>query len=98
MSSTRRMERDLPRWGWQERAACRDADIGLFFGREGERQSERERRERAAKRICARCPVREACLEQAVRVPENYGGWGGYTEAERASERRRRRRQASQAA
>jgi WhiB family redox-sensing transcriptional regulator len=37
----------------------------------------------AAKRICAGCPVRTACLQHAVDAAEPTGVWGGATPAER---------------
>ena len=40
-------------------------------------------RERQAKAICARCPVRIECLEYAVRIREPHGIWGGLNELER---------------
>jgi WhiB family transcriptional regulator, redox-sensing transcriptional regulator len=90
------IRRELPRpaWGWADSAACRGEDLNLFFGLDGERGPERERRERKAKRICAGCPVRPDCLEYAVSRPEKYGTWGNLNEDERASERRRRLRNA----
>ncbi|KII00545.1 transcription factor WhiB [Streptomonospora alba] len=69
----------------------------LFFGPDGERQPEREIRERKAKEICAQCPVRTECLDYAISRPEKYGTWGGLNEDERASERRRRMRRANAA-
>jgi WhiB family transcriptional regulator, redox-sensing transcriptional regulator len=91
-----RRQANLPRpiWGWQDAAACRGEDLVLFFGPDGERQPEREIRERKAKAICSRCPVRNECLDYAVARPEKYGTWGGLNEEERASERRRRMRRA----
>ncbi|WP_017602998.1 WhiB family transcriptional regulator [Nocardiopsis alkaliphila] len=86
-----------PAWGWQNSAACLGEDLSLFFGPEGERQAERELRERRAKRLCAGCPVRTSCLDHAVSRPEKYGTWGGLNEEERTSERRRRMRRANAA-
>lgn len=99
MSQVRRQANRLvaPQWGWQDAAACRGEDIGLFFGPDGERQPEREIRERKAKAICVTCPVRAECLEYALSRPEKYGVWGGLNEEERASERRRRMRRANAA-
>ncbi len=48
-------------------------DLVLFFGPDGERQPEREIRERKAKQICMGCPVRTECLDYAVSRPEKYG-------------------------
>jgi WhiB family transcriptional regulator, redox-sensing transcriptional regulator len=39
--------------------------------------------------VCESCPVREACLEEAMRSQERFGVWGGLGAVER--ERRRRR-------
>jgi len=77
--------------GWQERASCQAAEATAFFAPDSERIREREKREAAAKRVCAQCPVRQACLEHAVSVPEQFGIWGGMTEVERQEELRRRR-------
>ena len=77
--------------GWQERAACQAAEATAFFAPDSERIREREKRETQAKRVCAECPVRQACLEHALSVPEQFGIWGGLTELERQEEARRRR-------
>ena len=96
MSQVRRqLARPRPSWGWQDDAACRGEDLVLFFGPDGERQPERDIRERKAKAICAQCPVRAECLDYALSRPEKYGTWGGLNEDERASERRRRMRRAA---
>lgn len=83
-----------PSWGWQDSAACRGEDLVLFFGVDGERQPDREIRERKAKQICFGCPVRTECLDYAISRHEKHGTWGGFGEDERASERRRRMRKA----
>lgn len=89
-----RHEFPRPSWGWQDDAACKGEDLVLFFGVEGERQAEREIRERKAKQVCVGCPVRQECGDYAVSRPEKYGYWAAMSEDERASERRRRQRQA----
>jgi WhiB family transcriptional regulator, redox-sensing transcriptional regulator len=71
-------------WDWQLRAACRDIDTDVFFHPEHERGPAKDRRDRRAKRVCARCPVIEACRRHALGVREPYGVWGGMTVAERA--------------
>lgn len=38
---------------------------------------------RAAKRICADCPVKQECLTVALENHEQYGLWGGLSERER---------------
>ncbi|WP_405498284.1 WhiB family transcriptional regulator [Streptomyces sp. NBC_00096] len=70
-------------WQWQSRAACRELGSTRFFHPAGERGEDREERDAAAKRICAGCPVREACLGYALRTREPFGVWGGLTEEER---------------
>lgn len=44
-----------------------------------------------AKAVCAECPHRQLCLDQALERNE-YGVWGGTDEHERAVIRRRRAR------
>jgi WhiB family redox-sensing transcriptional regulator len=65
--------------GWNAQAACATADPDLFFpepGTPAERIAE-------AKQICARCPVRQACLEDALRRGEPDAICGGLTARER---------------
>ena len=79
--------------GWQYRAACRGEDAEMFFAPNYfERKEEKEAREAQAKDICARCPVREECLEYALRNREPHGIWGGLNESERKSLIRSRER------
>lgn len=72
---------------WREEAVCRETDPELFFptathGRVYEEQVA------AAKAVCARCPVRAQCLQDAlVGIP--VGIAGGLTEGERRALRRR---------
>jgi WhiB family redox-sensing transcriptional regulator len=46
---------------------------------------------REAKKICADCPVREQCLDHAMKFQE-YGVWGGLTANERRVMKRRLKR------
>lgn len=85
-----------PNWSWMKYAACRGQDLRLFFGREGERQPERDVREQKAKAICSECPVRRKCLDFALDAKQS-GFWGGLNDDERASEHRRRLRRAAKA-
>jgi WhiB family redox-sensing transcriptional regulator len=73
---------------WASKAACRGRDLELFFGVEGERGDARNIRETEAKQICLRCPVREACLEDAMAHHDRHGVFGGMTADERADARR----------
>lgn len=70
-------------WSWRSLARCQDLDSSLFFSPDGERGPTRRRRERAAKAVCARCPVQQQCAAYAVANHEPYGVWGGLTETER---------------
>lgn len=70
-------------WEWQERGSCRETDPTLFFHPQNERGLSRLRRDRAAKAVCARCPVRMECADYAIRAREPYGVWGGLTEEDR---------------
>lgn len=75
-----------------EFAPCRYVDRELFFAPDGERQPEREVREREAVAVCGPCPVREECLDHGLAVDARAGVWGGLTEEQLSAERRRRQR------
>lgn len=80
---------------WQHLAACRGVDAVYFFAPNYfEKRSEKNAREAVAKEICARCPVREDCLEYALDVREAHGTWGGLNEMERRALLRQRTRRA----
>jgi WhiB family transcriptional regulator, redox-sensing transcriptional regulator len=76
---------------WRQDAACKGADIDLFFAIDDEGIGH-------AKEICAVCPVRHECLEWALTNHQDDGIWGGFTEVERRRIRRRRRTAARVAA
>jgi WhiB family transcriptional regulator, redox-sensing transcriptional regulator len=61
---------------WRELAACRGADLDLFFPERGESAG-------PARQVCARCPFRQACLDYAITNRIVHGIWGGLTERER---------------
>jgi len=89
-------ERCVDGWQWQQRGACAGLEESRFFHPENERGTERERREAAAKHVCAQCPVVVQCREHALLVGEPYGVWGGLGEGERRAilgQRRRTRRE-----
>lgn len=65
---------------------CAETDPEVFFPENG-----RVDLARKAIEICDRCPVRNACLEIAVRDCE-HGVWGGTTENQRRKIRADRRR------
>ncbi len=53
----------------------------LFFGPEHEAAVKKERREAAARALCATCPARLACLDRALAGRDKHGVWGGLVEA-----------------
>jgi len=87
---------ELP--AWMSYGACRDSDPDLFFGVDpgfgcyGELKAERVAREKAAKAVCADCPVQDLCLKFAMAAPEQDGVWGGLTDKERRRMRQAARR------
>ncbi|TMK67513.1 MAG: WhiB family transcriptional regulator [Actinobacteria bacterium] len=69
---------------WQRRAACRGPEARLFFPPSAtETRPARAQREARAKAICATCVVRGECLEEALRLRDFHGIWGGLNEHER---------------
>jgi WhiB family redox-sensing transcriptional regulator len=77
---------------WSDLAACKGR-TDYFFTTDGEKPRDRINRETVAKAICAKCPVVEECLEQAIHAEER-GIWGGTTDSERVALVRRRTRKA----
>jgi WhiB family transcriptional regulator, redox-sensing transcriptional regulator len=70
-------------WAWQKRGVCRGR-AHFFFYEDGDRIGGPPRhRELRARQLCEQCPVRAQCAAYALRLPEPYGIWGGFTEAER---------------
>ena len=61
---------------WREEAACRGADLALFFPGRGESAG-------LARLICASCPVRRPCLDYAIRHGITSGIWGGLADRDR---------------
>jgi WhiB family transcriptional regulator, redox-sensing transcriptional regulator len=74
---------------WWELAACRSADPELFFpitsAAAGHPDIAR------AKAMCARCHIRDRCLDYAIDSHQVHGVWGGTTEEERRRIAARRR-------
>lgn len=82
--------------GWQRLASCRGEDSVFFFAPAYfEKRGEKLAREAVAKRICASCPVIEACLEFALATREGHGVWGGLNETERRAILKAQTREAS---
>ena len=62
---------------WRASALCAQVDVGeLFYPERGQPTHE-------AKAVCAACPVRVECLEDAIDHGEAYGIWGGTSPRER---------------
>ncbi len=73
---------------WQQYAECVNlAGEVDFFPARGESV-------RDAKAVCTVCPVKNECLEFALRLKVAHGVWGGLSERERRSLRRERHRAA----
>lgn len=66
---------------WMESAACRGL-THLFFPPPAERPQARDRREDAARSVCASCAVQATC-QVFARDNHEYGFWGGESEDER---------------
>lgn len=69
---------------WMARGACTNVPPSTFFPSDGVGVE-------VARRICADCPVREPCLEHALRHHIDHGVWGGCSERERRRILKRRR-------
>jgi WhiB family transcriptional regulator, redox-sensing transcriptional regulator len=69
---------------WMAYGNCSDGDPSLFFPSDGVGVE-------IARRVCADCPVKEPCLEYALRNRIDHGVWGGASERERRRILKRRR-------
>lgn len=69
---------------WMRRGNCRDEPPSLFFPSDGIGVE-------IARQLCATCPVKEPCLEYALRNRIDHGVWGGASERERRRILRQRR-------
>lgn len=72
---------------WMYDAACRHLDTNIFFP-DPEHTAHAAHAAQAAQRICAKCPVRDACAAYALDQHELRGVWGGLTERDRRRIRR----------
>ncbi|WP_435969329.1 WhiB family transcriptional regulator [Streptomyces sp. Qhu_M48] len=66
------------------RGLCTELDPDLFFPERVNAATIH-----AVKSICVDCPIRTACLNQALDNGEQYGIWGGLDERELRTLRRR---------
>lgn len=75
---------------WQEDALCTQYDPSLFIGTDtGTKEQSRKFKPTEALKICARCPVKQTCLDYALEAQKEfrlYGVWGGVTERVRQEE------------
>lgn len=82
MSALRLLLRRPDEDDWMDDALCAEVGTDLFFPEKGEPAA-------AARRLCARCGVRDECLEYALSTEINptrdyrHGIYGGTTPAER---------------
>lgn len=75
---------------WRERAICLNRGVSFFPERNLSLAAK-------AKAVCAMCPVRAECLDEAIANKERFGIWGGMDQEERRKEARRRRQEAAKA-
>jgi WhiB family redox-sensing transcriptional regulator len=71
---------------WRRRAACRDMGTDVFFpaGRSGRSPG----MVKEARKVCARCVSKPACLAYALEWNIREGVWGGLTDKQRQNMRR----------
>lgn len=75
----------IPNLDWLDHAACASVDSRAFFA-SGCHSREQVH---AAKRVCAMCPVQDACRDYAITTGERNGVWGGMSQKELRQKRRR---------
>ncbi|HYU84146.1 MAG TPA: WhiB family transcriptional regulator [Kribbellaceae bacterium] len=64
--------------GWERMGECRSIADDSWFPDEWQTDRKAEAVDR-----CSWCPVRRSCLANALAEGEEYGVWGGTTEAQR---------------
>ena len=69
---------------WMQDGACREVRTEMMFPQDSAGVV-------AAQQVCARCEVREPCLEFALSNRIEHGVWGGASERERRRLARSRR-------
>lgn len=65
---------DIEQSDWTTAAKCKGMGDALF---------PKPAEQRRARQVCGDCPVRTACLAEALDERIEYGIWGGMTERER---------------
>ena len=78
---------------WERKAACAGKPSSMFFApdTEGKRTIPREYYNEALQICWEKCPVREECLNAAIKRHERIGVWGGMTYRERERIRKQRK-------
>jgi WhiB family redox-sensing transcriptional regulator len=66
-----------------QHAACREADVAIFYPKRGESTE-------PALDYCRRCPVAEQCLDHALDSGDKFGVWALPERARRKVRRARR--------
>jgi WhiB family redox-sensing transcriptional regulator len=78
--------RRRPPGEWVDEAICPTVDPELFFPvptKKGRYGAEAHQTIKAAKAICAQCPVIGQCLAYALNNDIRFGIWGGMSERDR---------------
>lgn len=65
---------------WQGDAACKGMDVNMFFPEPGFNGNADAQKARA---ICATCPVKQQCLDDAIIYQYEQGIFGGMSQKER---------------
>jgi len=71
---------------WEDSALCQEMSMvdpsvaELFFSDDEDTKEDINAKRKEAKSICARCPVRDACLDFALENEMRFGVWGGADE------------------
>jgi WhiB family redox-sensing transcriptional regulator len=76
---------------WMARGLCANQPPETFFPSDGVGVE-------VAKRVCAKCPVKDTCLEHALANRIDHGVWGGCSERQRRRILKARRKEAEKAA
>lgn len=67
---------------WKLYAACRGKPTKWFYAEDKINYT-------LGRQVCARCSVRQACLDEAQRLYDDQGLWGGLSPKQRERKRRR---------
>ena len=73
---------------WMSEGNCNYHPPAVFFPSDGVGVE-------VAKKICATCPVKDACLEYALDQRVDHGVWGGASERQRRRILKNRRKEAA---